>query len=376
MDADVAVVGVGTFGSLVLWQLACRGVDVLGFEQYAPGHDRGAAGGETRLFRLAYAEGAQYTPLLRQARDLWQALAEESGRALFQQCGGLTIGAPDQQQIIDLRGNAAAQDVPVEVLSAGDMAERYPQHRLLDGEIGVLDPAAGTLRSDLAVIAAAQAAVSRGARLLPYCQVQAITPTADGVRVETADRSWRVRQVIVSAGAWSARFLPPEWASAVEARRITLSWFAPDDVAQYRRDRFPILIRVTGGLFLYGVPTIDDATVKIGGTMPGRAIPDPTRFDRRHSHDEVATQRDVISAFFHGLHPDPVRVDAFTDLFTPDQHPLLGRVDAHGRVIAATAGSGRGFKLAPALAAHAADMVTDRIADPISFMSTAREVAK
>lgn len=374
MDADVAVVGVGTFGSLLLWQLARRGVDVVGFEQFAPGHDRGAAGGETRLFRLAYAEGAQYTPLLREARELWQALADESGRTLFQQCGGLTIGAPEQQPIIDLRGNAAAQGVPVEVLSAGEMAERYPQHRLRAGEIGVRDPQAGMLRSDLAILAAAQAAISRGALLTPYCPVRAITPTGDGVQVETASRSWHVGQVIVAAGAWSARFLPSTWASVVEARRITLGWFAPDDVAQYRPDRFPILIRVTDGLFLYGVPTVDDATVKIGGTMTGRAISDPYRFDRRHSQDEIATERDTIADFFHGLNGDPVRVDAFTDLFAPDMHPLLGRVDDDGRVIVATAGSGRGFKIAPALAAHAADMITDHVEDPIPFMSTTREL--
>ncbi|MCP9982649.1 FAD-dependent oxidoreductase [Actinomadura madurae] len=71
MDAEVAVIGVGTMGSMAMWRLAERGVEAIGFERYAPGHDLGAAGGNTRLFRLAYMEGAHYVPLLKQALGLW-----------------------------------------------------------------------------------------------------------------------------------------------------------------------------------------------------------------------------------------------------------------------------------------------------------------
>lgn len=46
-----AVVGVGSVGAMVLWQLAQRGVQAVGYDAYAPGHDRGAAGGESRILR-------------------------------------------------------------------------------------------------------------------------------------------------------------------------------------------------------------------------------------------------------------------------------------------------------------------------------------
>ncbi|MEU6262920.1 N-methyl-L-tryptophan oxidase [Saccharopolyspora shandongensis] len=375
MDADVAVVGVGSIGSLVLWELAGRGVDVIGFERHAPGHDRGGAGGETRLFRLAYSEGAPYIPLLRRARDLWLQLGEESGRRVFEPCGGLTIGAPRQQPILDLQANAAAEDVPIEVLSAGEMADRYPQHRLLDGEIGVFDAGAGMLRCDLAVLAAAQAAQARGARIVPYSSVESITPARDAVHIETADRTWRVRQVVIAAGAWSTQFLPERWASRVEPRRVAVGWYAPRDVAQYRPGAYPVVIRVTHDLFLYGTPTVDDATVKVGGTSQGLAIPDPNSFDRRHSREEIQVARDVVAELFTSLHPEPLRVDAFTDLYTPDQHPVLGHVGDDRRLVVATGGSGRGFKLAPAIAAAAADAVVDGTEAPITFMSPARRVS-
>ncbi|MDA3626341.1 N-methyl-L-tryptophan oxidase [Saccharopolyspora sp. WRP15-2] len=372
MDADVAVVGVGSIGSLVMWELAGRGVDVIGFEQHAPGHDRGAAGGETRLFRVAYSDGAAYIPLLRRSREAWLRLCEESGHRLFEPCGGLTIGSPQQRQILDLQANAAAEGVPVEVLSAGEMAERYPQHRLLDGEIGVFDAAAGMVRCDLAVLAAAEVARARGAQVVARSPVVAVRPGRDAVHIDTADRTWRVRQVVIAAGAWSGGFLPAQWASRVEPRRIALGWYAPEAVAQYRPEVYPVVIRVTHDLFLYGAPTVDGATVKVGGTQQARAIPDPDSFDRRHSREETEVAREVISEFFTSLRPEPLRMDAFTDLYTTDERPVLGRVGDGGRVVVATGGSGRGFKMAPALAAAAADAVVDGTDAPIPFLSPTR----
>ena len=63
LDADVAVVGLGSMGSMALWQLARRGVKAIGFEQFEPGHDRGSGHGESRIIRSRYAEGPQYEAL-------------------------------------------------------------------------------------------------------------------------------------------------------------------------------------------------------------------------------------------------------------------------------------------------------------------------
>src|SRR5688572_16718342 len=70
----VAVVGVGTMGSQVAWRLAARGAEVVGYDRFAPGHDRSAAGGETRIFRSAHFEDSRYVPLLKHADSLWDEL--------------------------------------------------------------------------------------------------------------------------------------------------------------------------------------------------------------------------------------------------------------------------------------------------------------
>lgn len=99
MDAEVGIIGVGTMGSMAAWQLAKRDISVIGFEQFGIGHDRSAAGGESRLFRTAYMEGPEYVPLLFQARKLWRKLEEESGNSLLFLNGGLMIGEADSLEI-------------------------------------------------------------------------------------------------------------------------------------------------------------------------------------------------------------------------------------------------------------------------------------
>lgn len=92
MDAEVAVVGAGTMGTMTLWRLARAGITALGFEQYTIGYDRSAAGGESRIFRTAYREGPQYVPALLRAQQLWRELEAETGQDLLALRGGLMIG--------------------------------------------------------------------------------------------------------------------------------------------------------------------------------------------------------------------------------------------------------------------------------------------
>src|SRR5690349_25069097 len=106
---------------MALWQLARAGVDAIGFEQLAPGHDQAAAGGESRIFRTAYLEGPQYVPLLLRARELWRELERETGRSLLTLCGGLMIGAGESEAMRNVVESATSFDLPHEVLDAAEM---------------------------------------------------------------------------------------------------------------------------------------------------------------------------------------------------------------------------------------------------------------
>ena len=48
---DIVVVGLGAFGSAVLYQLAKRGLRATGIDRFAPPHTLGSSHGESRITR-------------------------------------------------------------------------------------------------------------------------------------------------------------------------------------------------------------------------------------------------------------------------------------------------------------------------------------
>ena len=372
MDAQVAVIGVGSIGSMALWQLAQRGVDAIGFERYAPGHDQAAAGGESRIFRTAYLEGPQYVPLLMRARELWRELERESGQSLLTLNGGLMIGSADSESMTNVRVSAEQFDLPHEVLDGAAMGTRYPQHRMLPGEIGFLDEWAGVLRPEFAVLAAARCAQARGARLVTGTRVEAVEPFDGGVRVHAGGRTYTAEQAVVAAGPWTARFAP-ELAAQVTARKLVMTWYPALDVDAYRPDRFPVFIRDSGDAHIFGIPTLDGGSVKVAGHSPYADLADPDDLDRNVAPGDLDAINQVVADLLPGLVPTPVRVSTYLEGYTTDGHALVGRMPGTENVWLLGAFSGHGFKMATAFGQVAADLVTDgKTSLPIEHLDPAR----
>lgn len=372
MDAKVAVIGLGSIGSMTLWQLARGGVDAIGFEQYAPGHDQAAAGGESRIFRTAYLEGPQYVPLLLRARELWQELERETGRSLLTLCGGLMIGGGGSEAMRNVVESATSFDLPHEVLNAAEMGRRYPQHRMLPGETAVLDEWAGVLRPEFAVLAAAQAAQARGARVVTGCRVTGVEPGADGVRVHTPERSYTVEQAVVTAGPWTARFAPG-LARHITPKKLVMTWYPARDVAAYAPDSFPIFIRESDDMHIFGIPTLDGGSVKVAPHASYGDLADADDLDRNVAAAELEPINAAVARLLPGLDPTPVRVSTYMDAYTTDGHAVVGRMPGAGNVWLLGAFSGHGFKMAPAFGQVAAELVTDgKTGLPIEHLDPAR----
>ena len=69
---DVIVLGVGSMGSATCYQLAKRGIRVLGLEQFDIPHELGSHAGQSRIIRKAYFEHPDYVPLLVRAYENWK----------------------------------------------------------------------------------------------------------------------------------------------------------------------------------------------------------------------------------------------------------------------------------------------------------------
>ena len=344
-DGKLAVIGLGTIGSMALWQASRLSDSVVGFEAQVPAHGRSAVGGDTRLFRMLNLNPGFY-PILQRSQRLWAELEEESGQDILLRCGGLYIGTENGAYIPQLLESARATGAAHEILSREQTAERYPQHNLRPDDVAVFDPDGGALRTDRAVTAAVSAAQANGATVLNNTPVDGIRETEDGVVVTSGEKSWTFENVIVASGGWSRKLMPESLQAHTQPNRVFLTWFVAKDPALFSPERFPIFVRLSGDRSMYGAPAVDGVTVKATLNFRPSPIENPDAVPRELTPAEIAETTETVSEFFPGLYPNIVRSDAFPDLFTTDRNPLLGRLGAGSRIYCATGFSGGGFKMA------------------------------
>lgn len=358
MSAQVGVVGAGTMGSMALWRLAQRGVPAIGFEQFGAGHDRGAAGGETRIFRTAYLEGPEYVPLLREAHAGWRELERESGVRLLTLTGGLTIGDPTAATMRSVLESVTRFGLGHEVLDQDAARARYPQHRVFPGEAMIFEEEAGVLRSEVAVLAAVRRAEQLGAVVHRHTRVDSIAPTTNGVRIRADGEDHEVDRALITAGPWTGSVLP-DWHQGLVVQRLVMSWFAADDPSQFAPARFPVFTRRWEGIDLFGLPTVDGYTVKVALNAGAGVVEYPDALDPRVDAEQLETVTAVVRDLLPGLWPEPVRLATYMDGFTADNHAVVGTLPDMPNAVVLCGFSGHGFKLAPVMGQIAADLVLD-----------------
>jgi sarcosine oxidase len=354
-SADVLVVGAGTMGSMALWRLARRGASVIGLERFAPGHDRGSGHGESRMTRTAYFEGPEYVPLVQAAHALWRELEAEAGVDLLTMTGALMIGRPDGALVAGALRSASAHGLAHQVLDPAEVAHRFPQHRLVAGQVALWEEAAGVLRPERAIRAAAGRAEALGARLVTGTRVTAVDAGAAGVEVRAGGEVYRARHLVVCAGPWLGGLLPGLGLPLAVERQV-MTWFPPrSDPAPFAPGRFPVFIRDREGLPAgYGLPALDGGAVKVGFHHGGRPA-DPDAPGREVTEEDVAPVAAFVAETLPDLVPRPVRAEVCLYTNTPDEHFVAGGVGLPG-VTVLGGFSGHGFKFAPVMGEIAADL--------------------
>ncbi|MEL6526757.1 MAG: N-methyl-L-tryptophan oxidase, partial [Chloroflexota bacterium] len=165
MHYDVVVIGIGGMGSATLYQLAKRGLNVLGIEQFDVPHEMGSSHGLTRIIRLAYYEDPSYVPLLRRAYALWDELERESGAQVFHQTGSIDMGTEDSEVFAGSLHSCLKHDLPYEVLDSAELRERFPAYRMPADIKAVFQPQGGLLVPELCISTHVELAQKHGATL-------------------------------------------------------------------------------------------------------------------------------------------------------------------------------------------------------------------
>jgi sarcosine oxidase len=371
LKVDVIVLGLGAMGSAATYQLAKRGVRVLGIDRYAPPHVFGSTHGDTRVTRLAIGEGVHYTPLVKRSHEIWREIEAETGADLLCTNGGLIISSNANPASTHVRGFfqntiAAAREYGIahELLDAADIRRRYPMFNIADDEFGYFEPSAGFVRPEAYVRAQLDLAKKHGAVLHTGETVLRFEPRSDSVCVVTDKGYYEADKLIVAAGAWAPELLGPELAPLFKIYRQVLLWFQPrGDIATYGPDRFPIFIweLPNSPQGIYGFPAIDCVTggIKVA-TESFAETTDPHSVACDVSDEEIALMHErYIAPFFPDLSAVCVKTATCLYTVTPDSGFIIDTHPGSDRVIIASPCSGHGFKHSAAIGEALAELALD-----------------
>ncbi len=358
MTADVIVAGLGAMGASAAWQLARRGVRVLGFDRFRPPHDRGSSHGGSRIIREMAFEGSQYVPLVRAASPLWATLEAEAGVPLLTSTGAIYIGAPDAGIIVQSRASAEAHGVAHEVLTSEEVRRRFPALAPGSGMVGLLERRAGLLRPERCVEALLSAARGVGAELRGDEPVLEWTARARGVTVRTNRGTYEADGLVLATGAWMPQVLAGIGVT-LEVERQVQHWFAPaHEAAVLEPARCPVYIwEDADGTVFYGLPLLDGA-VKCAVHHRGETTTaDAVR--REVAAAEVAAARAYAERFVPPAAGAHVRSAVCLYTNSPDGHFIVDRHPALPAVVLVSACSGIGFKFAPRIGEGAALLLVE-----------------
>jgi sarcosine oxidase subunit beta len=354
LTADVVVIGGGVNGVSIAHALAGRGVRVVLVEKGALA--AGASGRSSALVRMHYTNEwdarlawASF-PIFRN----WPELM--GGPAVFTHTGFVNVVGPAHAE--NLRRNVAMLQglgVPTRAITPDELRALQPFAHVDDVGAAAYEPESGYADPAETVEGFRRRAAELGARILPWTAVTRIDRAESRVRgVETSAGRIEAGSVVVAAGAWSRR-LCREMGLALPARPKAIDTVAVSRPAELRDPHMVFIDNVlgnyfrpeAGGLTLVGVPCqewdIDPDT--LGAGLPPEAAGLGAAL---LTHRIPAMERATLARGYRAF-----------DGYSRDRHAILGRAEGIDNLYLATAFSGSGFKIAPAVGACMAELITD-----------------
>lgn len=367
-EYDAIVIGLGAMGSASLYQLAKRGVKVLGIDRFSPPHKFGSTHGDTRITRQAIGEGEQYVPLALRSHEIWREIEQEIGKNLLTITGGVILGNAEAEAIHGKENfiaktieTAQKYSIKHDVLSAQEIRERFPQFKLGGNEKGYFEYGAGFLKPEACIEAQLELAKKYGAEIHTNEDVQQFIPLAnDRMEVRTLKGVYKTRKVIVSIGPWIKDFFP-EYSDIFKVYRQVLYWFdIKENKDAYSPDKFPVFIWDFGnGKDVYGFPAVDgpDGGLKIAAEQY-EVTTSANDVDR--SVTEAETKKmygQYIRDYFPDISDTCIKSVSCLYTVTPDSDFVIDTHPIDSQIILVSPCSGHGFKHSAAIGEVVAEMV-------------------
>jgi sarcosine oxidase len=366
---DVAVVGLGAAGAATLYQLARRGIRVVGIDRFSPPHIYGSTHGDTRITREAIGEGEAYTPLVQRSHAIWRELEAETGEDLLTQCGGLIVedaggGAAGHHRHEFLASTIACArryGIAHELLSAADIKHRFPQFGVDGSESAYYEPTAGFVRPERCVSAQLTVAARLGADIRRDERVLGLERSRSGVHVRTDRGVLDAERVVLAVGAWVHDFVGADRVQLFSVYRQVLNWFElRPDAIDHGPGAMPVFIwGLKDGNAFYGFPAIDGTReIKVADEK----LDSPTSADAASLDVDPDEPRAVYDSLLRtrlpGLSSRCVRAARCLYTVTPDANFVIDEHPDLEGVLLVSPCSGHGFKHSAGIGEAIAQRVT------------------
>lgn len=343
---DIAILGLGSMGAFACLDAARRGASVIGFDRFAPPHDRGSHSGDTRVYREAYAEHPDYVPIAQHAGRLWARFGAEAGRAFLHRSGMLSIGAESSALLRGTMESATRHLLSVQRLTAAEICRRFPAFNPPEDSIGLFEATAGWIDVNSALEFAIGAARRDGAEIRLNTPVAGFAREGSHIRIRTPLETVNAGCVVIAAGAWAGSLLE-DLSLPLRVLRKILVWVEPLEPALFQPETFPIF--AFADRFFYGFPNLHGDGVKLGihhdPNAPSVSPDDVRPVEPGETEPVLAEARRYLPAASGRVRA--ARACLYT--MTPDEHFILDRHPAYENVWIAAGFSGHGFKFAPAI---------------------------
>jgi sarcosine oxidase, subunit beta len=333
---DVAVIGAGVHGASVAFHLANRGVRTTVIERTSPA---GGPTGRSSAIVRAYYTNAMF-------RDFERHTGRDAG---FRETGLLVLHPPeDEATVREVVPRLNDQGIPTDLLEPQQVVAEWPAFDLDGIAIAAFERDAGYADPSLTTQGLLERARELGAAIRLGHGVTAIEPEGSAWTVSTTDASVAAERVLIAAGPWSAPLAAMVGADLpLTVERHVVATFAWSDDT-----RVPAHGDLPNGYYFR--PEGDELFL-MGPLHPEPNV-DPDDFDERVGGDEAERLGASVVRRAPALRHATAR-GGWASLYdvSPDWQPVIGEIAPGVFVDAGT--SGHGFKLAPALGAHLADLL-------------------
>lgn len=341
MDADIAVVGAGIVGILVACEIMRRDpharLVVLDRDAVGSGASRRSAG-------LHIPRGSSAV-----VRDM-SAYSEAYYAQLAEQDPGVPIHPVDTVVVASVGSAEALQETYLvsakltETTSTGRADVTVPDGHLARTAKGGHYAEVGALAARLAP-----------AGVLEGVAVTTVRPTDDAVHLSlSTGGELAVGQVVLAPGPWTA---DPAWSELLAPLEIAIKRVVALHVDEPASAIDPCIVMHDEDAFLLPLAGcghwLFSYTCQEWDADPSTAA---LALQPQHMRDARA----VLERYAPNLAERCTSGRVFCDAYTPDRQPTIRALDPTGRVIFAGGANGSGYRLGPAIAAEAVDLLDQK----------------